>query len=79
MSQPQHSLECLPELRVEDCVDDGVETGVDISKEGGDVEGNVARGGVEVVFDTESIKDVAGEEGCPANQKTCLNFIKKQC
>ena len=71
MSQPQHSLERLPELWVEDCVDDGVETGVDVPKEGGDVEGNVARGGVEVVFDTESIQDVAGEEGGPAEEKCC--------
>ena len=71
MSQPQHSLECLSELRVEDCIDYWVETGVDISKEGGDVEGNVARGSVEVVFNTESIQDVAGEEGGPAEQKGC--------
>ena len=69
MSHSQHSFECLSELRVEDCVDDGVETGVDISKEGGDVEGNVSRGSVEVVLDTESIQDVAGEEGGPTEQK----------
>ena len=71
MSHSKNSLECLSELRVEYCVDDGVETGVDIPEEGGDVEGNVARGGVEVVFDTKSIQDVAGEEGGPAHQNTC--------
>ena len=32
VSHPQNSLECLPELRIEDGVDDGVDTGVDITK-----------------------------------------------
>ena len=67
MSQSKNSFECFSKLRVEYCVDDGVETRVNIAQEGGDVEGNVARGGVEVVLDTEGIKDVAGEEGGPAH------------
>ena len=67
MSQSKNSFECFPKLWIKDCVDDGVETRVNIPKEGGDVKGNVARGGVEVVLDTEGIKDVAGEEGGPAH------------
>ena len=77
MSQSKNSFECFPKLWVENCLDDGVETRVNIAQEGGDVEGNVARGGVEVVLDTEGIKDVAGEEGDPANQETSCKTLFK--
>jgi hypothetical protein len=53
--------ECFPKLWVEYCVDDEVEVGVNIAKEGGNIEGNVAMGGVEVILDIAGIKDVAGE------------------
>ena len=70
MAQAKNSFEGFPELRVEDGVDDGVEAGVDITKEGGDVEGNIARGGIEVVLDAEGVQDVAGEEWGPADKKS---------
>ena len=67
MTHSQNSFECLSKLWIEDGVDNGVKTGVDITKESGDIKGNVARRGVEVVLDTQSIKNVAGEERNPAN------------
>ena len=60
MSHSKDSFEGFSKLWVEDCVDNGVDTGVDVAKEGGSLEGNVAGGGVEVVLDTEGIQDVAG-------------------
>ena len=70
MAHSKNSFECFSELWVEDCVDDGIDTRVDVAKECGGLEGNVARGGVEVVLDAEGIQDVAGEEGNPTEQET---------
>ena len=69
MTHSQNSFKRLSKLWIEDGVDDGVETGVDVAKKSCDVEGYVARGGVEVVLNTKSIKNVAGEERNPANQE----------
>ena len=74
MSHPENSFKCFPKLRVEDCVDDGIKTGVDVAQEGGSLEGNIAGGGVEVVLDTEGIQDVAGEEGDPADKETGCKY-----
>ena len=51
-SHSKNPFECFPKLWVKDCVDDGVETRVYITKEGGDIEGNNAIGAVEVILDT---------------------------
>ena len=81
VSHSKNSFKGFSKLWVEDCIDDGVNTGVNVANEGSSLEGNVARGGVEVVLDTEGVKDVAGEEGDPANQeascKTVLNHLIK--
>ena len=66
MAEAQDPLEGFPELRVEDGVDDGVDAGVDVPEQGGGLEGEVARGGVDVELDAESIENVAGEERNPA-------------
>ena len=81
MSHSKNSFKGFSKLWVEDCIDDGVNTGVNVAKEGSSLEGNVARGGVEVVLDTEGVEGFAGEEGDPANQeascKTVLNHLIK--
>ena len=71
MSHSQDSFEGFPKLWVKDCVYDGINTGVDVAKKGGSLEGNVTRGGVKVVLNTEGIQDVAGEEGDPTHKETC--------
>ena len=71
MPHAKNSFEGLPELWIEDCVDDGIDTGVYVAKESGGEEGGVARGGVDTIFDMEGVKDVAGEEGDPTDQETC--------
>ena len=69
MTHPQNSFKCLSKLWIENGVDNGVKTGVDVAKESGDIKCNVARGGVEVVLDTQSIKNVTCEEWNPADQE----------
>ena len=64
------------EIWIEDCVDDRVDTGVDVAKESGDIKCNVARGGVEVVLDTQSIKNVTSEERNPTDQES---YWEKKC
>ena len=70
MSKPQYPLESFPELRIEDCVDDRVYTGVDVAKEGCGLEGKAAGRSVQVVFYAESVQYVASEEWNPANEET---------
>ena len=70
VSHTKDALEGFPKLWVKDCIYDRIEARVDIAQKGGDVKRNVARGGVDVVFDTEGVKDVTGEEGGPANKET---------
>ena len=70
MSHPQNSLKCLPELRIEDGVDDRIDTGVDVAQQGGGLEGKVSRWSIQGVFYTEGVKDITGEEWDPAHQET---------
>ena len=70
MSQPKNPFECFSKLRIEYSVDDGVEAWVDVAKESGNLECNVARWGVQVVLDTESIQYIACEEGDPTYKET---------
>ena len=70
MAQSKNSSESFPELRIKYCVDDRIDTGVDVAKEGRGLEGKAARRSVEVVFYAESIEDVASEEWNPANEET---------
>ena len=75
VSHTKDALEGFPKLWVKDCIYDRIEARVDIAQKGGDVKGNVARGGVDVVFYTEGVEDVTGEEGGPANKETgCKNI-----
>ena len=69
MAQSKNSSESFPELRIEDCIDDGINTGVDISQHGGCLEGHVSWRGVERVFDTQGVQNIAGEKWNPANQE----------
>ncbi len=70
MSQPQDPLEGLPELRVEDGVDERVDAAVDVSEPGGDEEGGVARApGATLHLDADGVEDVAREERHPAHQE----------
>ena len=55
---------------VEYCVDDGVEAGVDVAEEGSGLECHVTRRRVQRVLDAESVQNIAGEEGNPANKET---------
>ena len=69
MTHSQNSFKCLSELWIKDGIDYWVKTGVDVAKKSSDVKGNVARGGVKVVLDTQSIENVAGEKWNPAHQE----------
>ena len=68
--ESENFLERFPEFRIEDCVDDRVDAAVDVSEPGGDEECRVARMPVGLYLDADGVDDVAGEEGCPANQET---------
>ena len=70
MAKSKNSSESFPELRVEYSVDDGIDAGVDISQHGGCLEGHVSWRGVERVFYTEGVQNIAGEKWNPANQET---------
>ena len=70
MAKSKNSSKSFPELRIEDCVDEWIETRVDISQHGGCLEGHVSWRGVERVFYTEGVQNIAGEKWNPANQET---------
>ena len=70
MAKSKNSTKSFPELWIEDCVDDGIDAGVDVSQHGGGLEGHVSRRCVERVFYTQSVQNVAGEKWNPANQET---------
>ena len=82
MAQSKNSSESFPELRIKYCVDDGVETGVDVAQQGGRLEGHVTRRRVQGVLYTESVQNVTGEEWNPANKecgyktKSSVEFVK---
>ena len=69
MTKPKYSFEGFPELWVKYCVDDWINTRIDVAKEGCDVEGDVAGRSVDIVFDTEGIQDIAGEEWDPTGKE----------
>ena len=75
MTKSKNSSEGLPELRIKDSVDDGIEAGVDIAKQGGGLESKVTRWGIQGVFYTEGVKDITGEEWNPAHQECGCNQI----
>ena len=64
----QFGLETAPGIHP--VVDDRIDAGVDVAKEGCGLEGKAARRSVEVVFYAESVQNVAGEEWNPANEET---------
>ncbi len=70
MTQSKYTSEGFSELWIEDCVDDRVDTGVDVAKEGRGLEGKASWRRVEVVFYAQSIQDIASEEWNPANEET---------
>ena len=70
MSQSKYTSEGFSKLWIEDCVDDRVYTGVDVTKEGCGLEGKAAWRSVQVVFYAESVQNVASEEWNPANEET---------
>lgn len=70
---PQHPLEGLPELGVEDGVDDGVHAWVDVPQEGGGEEGDLAGGRLDVELDADGVQDVAREEGDPTDEEAGWN------
>ncbi|CAH2090041.1 unnamed protein product [Euphydryas editha] len=59
----------LPELRVEDGVNDGVEERVDVAQPRGQDEDSDSRGMVKTEFGANRIQDGACEERCPAEQE----------
>ena len=67
MSKSKNSSKSFPELRVENCVDDGINAGVDVAQQGGGLECHITRRRLQGVFYTESVQDITGEEGNPAN------------
>ena len=69
MAKSKNSSESFPELRVEYGVDDRVEAGVDVAEEGSGLECHVTRRRVQRVLDAESVQNITGEEGNPANKK----------
>ena len=73
MAKSENSSESFPELRIEDGVDDRIDTGVDVAQQGGGLEGKVSRWSIQGVFYTEGVKDITSEERNPANKKTCWN------
>ena len=70
MAKSKNSSESFPELRVEYSVDDGIDAGVDVAEEGCGLECHVTRRRVQRVLDAESVQNIAGEEGNPANKET---------
>lgn len=60
----QDSFERFAKFRVEDGVDDGVESGVGVAQPGEDLEGDVRDAGL-----AESCHDVDAEEGDPADEE----------
>ena len=70
MAKSENSTKSFPELRIEDCVDDGIDTGVDVPQHGGRLEGQVPGRCVERVFYTQGVQNIAGEKWNPANQET---------
>ena len=70
VSHTKDALEGFPKVWVKDCIYDRIEARVDIAQKGGDVEGNVVRGGVDFVFYTEGDEDVTGQKGGSANKET---------
>ena len=70
MTQSKNSSEGFSEFWIEDCIDYRIDTRVDVTKEGGGLEGKVARRRVKVVFNAQGVKDVASEERDPANKET---------
>ena len=70
MAKSKNSTKSFPELRIEDCVDEWVDAGVDVTQPRGDYESCVAREPVKVVLDADRVDDVASEERNPTNQKT---------
>ena len=73
MAKSKNSTKSFPELRIEDCVDDGIDTRVDVSQHGGCLEGQVSRRCVEGVFYTQGVQNIAGEKWNPANQECGYN------
>ena len=69
MAKSKNSSESFPELRVEYSVDDGIDAGVDVAEEGSGLECHVTRRRVQRVLDAESVQNIAGEEGNPANKE----------
>ena len=69
MSHAQYPLEGLPELRVEDGVDERVYAAVDVAEPGGKDEGGVAGAPRALGLDADGVQHVAGEERNPAHQE----------
>ena len=70
VSQAQYLLECLPELRVEDGVDEWVNAAVEVAEPRGQVEGDVAGHPTEIKLDAYRVDYVAREEGGPTDEET---------
>ena len=77
VSHSKNSFKGFSKLWVEDCIDDGVNTGVNVAKEGSSLEGNVARGGVEVVLDTEASRMLQVKKGTQQTKKPAAKHYLK--
>ena len=76
MAHSQQPFECLPELWVEDGVNERVDTAVDVAEPGGEDECGVTRPPVQLELDADGVDHVAGEERDPAHQETCCKERK---
>ena len=73
MAHAQYLLESLPELRIEDGIDERVDAAVDIAQPSGHVEGRVPGPPAQLELDADGVDDVAREKGYPATEEATWN------
>ena len=70
VSHAEYLLEGLPELWVEDGVDERVDAAVEVAEPRGQVEGDVPGHPTQLKLDAYRVDDVAREEGYPTDEET---------
>ena len=69
----QDAFEGFAELHIEDCVDNGIDEGVDVTQPWRQLKGHKSRRAIQLQFWTYGVHDIAREERHPAKEEYACN------